>query len=261
MDDMQKNEIDNGTDVLVAKQKVASEFAAECAIIKVVGSEVEQFVVDEALQMHGGMGYSGESEISILYKNIRGNRIYEGTNEINRLVITGTILKKGFKGELPLMEHIMANFNALKSGEIKPVDNQLSNDQIGTAFIQNAKKVLLLTLGMATQKYQAEIKNHQEILSRLSNLIAYTYHIEAAILRAKKRQATIHMDMALLYLYEKADLMKQCVKEVVFNCKKIEKAAVDLKSLNDLLNLPAIDIIGLRQKIAQHFIEQNDYKL
>lgn len=110
MDNLIEMSQEQGVDILSAKQKAAEEFAIECAMIKIIGSEIEQFVVDEALQMHGGMGYSEETDISTLYRNIRGNRIYEGTNEINRMVVPGTLLKKAFSGELPLMEKVMSVF-------------------------------------------------------------------------------------------------------------------------------------------------------
>ncbi len=251
-----------GVDILTAKQKVANDFATECAMIKVLGSETEQFVVDEALQMHGGMGYSGESEISILYRNIRGNRIYEGTNEINRLVIPGNLLRKAFKGELPLMEKVMTTFSELQAGQLNAIADTVEEKELPLLFLENAKKATLLTMGLAAQKYQGDIKNAQEVLTRLSNLLAYTYFIESAILRANKHaSSTIHFDLMLLYLYEKADLMKQELKEVIYNCSEKEAAMANLKAIQRLLNLPPKDIIQLRQKIAKHFIQKNDYKL
>ena len=96
----------------------------ECAIIKVYGSEVESYIVDEALQIHGGMGFSGESEISVHYRNVRGNRIYEGTNEINRILTPTMLLRKAMKGELPFMEKTMALFQELMSGKLKAVEEE-----------------------------------------------------------------------------------------------------------------------------------------
>lgn len=261
MDAMQLQEIEQGSDILIAKQKVANEFAIECALIKVEGSEIEDFVVDEALQMHGGMGFSGESEISVLYKNIRGNRIYEGTNEINRLVIAGTLLKYGFKGKLPLMDKIMVTFNELKSGKILAINDQLENSALAESYINNTKKVVLLTIGMAAQKYQANIKDNQEVLSRLSDLLSYIYFMESVLLRAQKNEKPIHMDLMLLYICEKTHLINQSVKEVVFNCKAAERATRDFEKFSGLLRLPAIDIISLRRKVAKYFIDKNEYKI
>jgi alkylation response protein AidB-like acyl-CoA dehydrogenase len=261
MDAMQLQEIEQGSDILIAKQKVANEFAIECALITVEGSEIEDFVVDEALQMHGGMGFSGESEISVLYKNIRGNRIYEGTNEINRLVIAGTLLKYGFKGKLPLMDKIMVTFNELKSGKILAINDQLENSALAESYINNTKKVVLLTIGMAAQKYQANIKDNQEVLSRLSDLLSYIYFMESVLLRAQKNEKPIHMDLMLLYICEKTHLINQSVKEVVFNCKAAERATRDFEKFSGLLRLPAIDIISLRRKVAKYFIDKNEYKI
>ncbi|MEL6988183.1 MAG: acyl-CoA dehydrogenase family protein, partial [Bacteroidota bacterium] len=183
MDELFDSLIKNGINELVAKQKVASEFAAECAMIKVLGSEIEQFVVDEALQIHGGMGFSAESEISVLYRNIRGNRIYEGTNEINRLVIPGNILKSALKGKLPLMQSVMEIFNELQNNAIDLKMDALEITPI--QFVHQAKKVLLITAGLAMQKYQDGIKDQQEVLSRLANLLSTVYFLEAAILRSE----------------------------------------------------------------------------
>jgi len=262
MDALSETQIEKGMDVLVAKQKVASEFAAECAMIKVLGSEVEQYVIDEALQMHGGMGYSAESDISVLYRNIRGNRIYEGTNEINRLVIPGTILKSAFKGKLPLMEKVMFAFGELQAEKLKPINNTLEDEKLPMAFLEKVKKAVLLTSGLAMQKYQADIKNEQEVLTRLANLLSYTYFMESAVLRSQKQMNnSIHADLMFLYLYEKADVMKQELKEVIYNCSKEEEVMTNLKSIQRLLNLPPRDIIKLRKKIAHHFIQENQYKL
>jgi len=262
MDMLMDYERSNGVDQLTAKQKVAAEFATECAIIKVVGSEVEQFVVDEALQIHGGMGFSGESEISVLYRNIRGNRIYEGTNEINRLVIPGTILKKGFSGELPLMEEIMSKFAALKNGELSVIPNSPAAEDFTKKIIANIKTVAILSIGIAAQKYQGEIKNAQEVLSRLADILSHTYLIESSILRSQKETSSpIHRDLMLLYIYDKMELMKTDVKELVFNCSTEKEALDNFKGLKKLIELPYLDLINLRRKVAAHFIDQNYYKL
>ncbi|MEL6864684.1 MAG: acyl-CoA dehydrogenase family protein, partial [Bacteroidota bacterium] len=140
-----------GTDPLAAKIQSLAEFAIECAITKVYGSEVEQFVVDEALQIHGGMGYSAESEISTHYRNIRGNRIYEGTNEINRILIPTMLLRKAMKGEMPLMEAAMNTFEEVQRGAAKPAIEGEQPYELAQSFLANAKKAFLLIAGQSVQ--------------------------------------------------------------------------------------------------------------
>ncbi len=260
MDELLTSYVENGVSQLEAKQKVANEFAAECGMIKVLGSEIEQFVVDEALQMHGGMGFSAESDISVLYRNIRGNRIYEGTNEINRLVVPGTILKSAFKGKLPLMEKVMQIFSELQNGNLKPISNDIAPTDLPIQFLENIKKASLLTAGIAMQKYQAGIKDQQEILTRLANLLSVTYFMESAILRSKKTLSPIRTDLTLLYLHENANWLKEEAKEVIFNCSEEAEALANFKAIQRLYNLPVTDIIALRKRIATHFITQNEYK-
>ncbi len=261
MDQVFQQEIESGADPLQAKQKVAAEFAVECAIIKVLGSETEQYVVDEALQMHGGMGFSGESEISVHYRNIRGNRIYEGTNEINRLVITGTLLKKAFKGELALMGKVMGAFSALKSGEITSIDKPLDDLETVMAYISNVKKAVLLCMGMASQKYQAEIKEKQQLMSRISDMISYVYFMESAVLRSFKQGSTLQLDLSRMYIAEKLPLIQQSIREVVSHCVESTKVKQDLTAILRIIEMQEIDLIANRNKIADHFINQNKYKL
>jgi len=261
MDTVLNQELESGLDILTAKQKVAAEFAAECAIIKIRGSETESYVVDESLQMHGGMGFSAESEISIHYKNIRGNRIYEGTNEINRLVISGTIFRRGFKGELPLMEEIMRTFSKLTSGQLSPIEDGLRDVTSMFNYISNVKKATLLSLGLAAKKYQAEIKEKQQLLSRLSDIMSHLYFMESIALRCEKNGSEIQLDMTQLYLLEKQPLITQAIREVVCHCTESERAKKDLTAILSLIALPEVDIMKLRKKIASHFISKNSYSL
>jgi len=208
------------------------------------------------------MGFSGESEIAVLYRNIRGNRIYEGTNEINRLVIPGTILKKGFNGELGLMQKIMSKFAQLQNNELTGIPDDLEQEKFTQKIIDNIKTVAVLSIGIAAQKYQADIKNEQEVLSRLADIVSYTYLIESCILRSQKEKSTaIHSDMMMLYVYDKIELMGNDVRELVYNCSSEKKALGDFKALKKLIQLPYLDVIALRQKVATHFINKNYYKL
>lgn len=253
--------VSNGGDLLQSKQSVAQEFATECSIIKVFGSEVEQFVVDEALQMHGGMGFSGESEISMHYRNIRGNRIYEGTNEINRLVIPGTILRYVMKGKLDLMSAAMQAFNELQSGRLTAADGSASFDVFALGFLENCKKVAILIAGQAMQKFEAAIQQEQEVLSRLADGIMQVYVLESVILRMLKSQSEVKQAIVQVLLHDSADLLKAVAREVVFASTDGDMALMSLKAINKLLQLPVTNVIAHRKAIARHFIEQNEYKI
>jgi len=264
MDVLQEKFIAEGVEPLKAKQQVAQEFAAECSIVKVFGSEVEQFVVDEALQMHGGMGFSGESEISIHYRNIRGNRIYEGTNEINRLVIPGTVLKHAAKGKLDLMNAAMKAFGDLQAGKLGPAKDEGDLGNFSLAYLENCKKAMLLICGQAMQKFATNIQNEQEVLSRISDGISQVYVMESMILRSLKHADTnpeVKQAMLRTFLHDSADLLKRVAREVVYASAEGDMALMSLKALNRLLQLPVHNLIEDRKLIARYFIAQNSYNI
>ncbi|MEW7289236.1 acyl-CoA dehydrogenase family protein [Aquimarina sp. 2304DJ70-9] len=256
--------IADGLEPLKAKQQVAQEFAAECSMIKVFGSEIEQFVVDEALQMHGGMGFSGESEISIHYRNIRGNRIYEGTNEINRLVIPGTIMKYALKGKLPLMQSAMQAFQDLQSGNLNPADKNKPFGEFAFDFLNNCKKAALLISGQAMQKFQQDIQEEQEVLSRLADIITQLYVLEGVILRTlknKEKNKAIREAISSTFMHESSDLIKVAAKEIISAVADGDMALMTIKAINKLVQLPVSNIIADRRTIAAHFIQENQYKI
>ncbi len=264
MDNLYDEFIAEGIEPLKAKQQVAQEFAAECSIIKVFGSEIEQFVVDEALQMHGGMGFSGDSEISIHYRNIRGNRIYEGTNEINRLVIPGTIMKYALKGKLPLMQSALQAFQDLQSGNLIPANSTKPFGEFALHFLDNCKKSAILVSGQAMHKFQQAIQEEQEVLSRLSDIITQVYTLEGVLLRTlkcKNQNQDIREAMCKIYMHAVADHLKIAAKEVVFATTKEDTASTTLKAINRLIQLPVHNIIEDRRAIATHFIQENKYKI
>lgn len=261
MDQLAEQHIAKGANELGIKQKVASEFAAECAIIKVLGSEAESFVVDEALQIHGGMGYSGESEISVHYRNVRGNRIYEGTNEINRLIITGELLKKGLSGELPFMQEVMKTNTALLMGQLNTSKIPFAGLDSIFSYVGCLKKVILLITGKAMRKYQEKLKYQQQLLSRISDLIAHLYFIESSALRCKKHPSELKLKLTYLYILEKSPSIVQSVEEVIARSTDPENIAKDTRTIVGLLSFAATDVIALRTQIADHFISQNHYRI
>ena len=261
IDEVYEELVDQGQDKLEAKIKSCAEYAMECAIIKVYGSEVESYIVDEALQIHGGMGFSGESEISVHYRNVRGNRIYEGTNEINRILTPTMLLRKAMKGELPFMEKTMALFQELMSGQLKAVEEENQPLVLIENFIEIAKKATLLTTGIAVQKFQQEIKSEQEVLMHLAEMMIQLFILESALLRAQKQQASVYTNLTLVLMYETSELLSKHAKEVIFASSSNKEAMQNYKGINRLFQLPHRNLKELRREVANHFIVRNEYKL
>ena len=261
IDEVYEELVDQGQDKLEAKIKSCAEYAMECAIIKVYGSEVESYIVDEALQIHGGMGFSGESEISVHYRNVRGNRIYEGTNEINRILTPTMLLRKAMKGELPFMKKTMALFQELMSGQLKAVEKENQPLVLIENFIEIAKKATLLTTGIAIQKFQQEIKSEQEVLMHLADMMIPLFILESALLRAQKQQASVYTNLTLVLMYETSELLSKHAKEVIFASSSNKEAMQNYKGINRLFQLPHRNLKELRREVANHFIVRNEYKL
>jgi len=168
-------------------QKAIEEYAAECAISKVYCSEVLASVVDEVLQIHGGYGFVSEYPAERFYRDARISRIYEGTNEINRMLIPGTLLRKGMKGELPLQEAIK---EAVATGQPAETAASLVHFSRQGLLLENLKRVLLLLAGAAVQRFQDKLANEQEVLLALSDVAIQIFALESAVLRAEKASSS-----------------------------------------------------------------------
>ncbi len=263
IDESHNEMIENGVNQIEAKIQSVAEYAMECAIIKVYGSETESYIVDESLQIHGGMGFSAESEISVHYRNVRGNRIYEGTNEINRMLIATMLFRKAMKGKLPLMEKTMALFNELINGNLTAIKESKIAFENENNFLKAAKNATLLVAGIAVQQFQQKIKDEQEVLMHLSDMITPLYIFESALLRAQKHQekSNIYQLMTTLLMYETSIELSNHAKEVIFASSSEDKALTNYKSINKLLQLPFCNLKEMRRKVANHFIEKNKYQL
>ncbi|TAE72707.1 MAG: acyl-CoA dehydrogenase, partial [Bacteroidetes bacterium] len=199
----------------------AEEYAIECAMLKVFGSEVLDFVVDEGVQIHGGNGFSDEYLISKAYRDSRINRIYEGTNEINRLLTVDMVLKRAMKGKLDLMGPAMA-----VSKELMSIPDFGSEEEGAFAkevkAIKNFKKALLMVAGAAVQKLMMQLDKEQEILMNIADMAIAIYHAESALLRTIKladkvgeAAAGIQIDITRTYLYDAADAINKAGKDAL----------------------------------------------
>ncbi len=199
----------------------AEEYAIECAILKVFGSELLDFVADEGVQIHGGNGFSDEYLISKVYRDSRINRIYEGTNEINRLLILDMTLKRAMKGRLDLMSPAMAVSQELVSiPDFGETDESFLSEE--KKYIQNFKKAILLVAGAAVQKLMMNLDKEQEILMHIADMAIDTFHAESCLLRCLKlaersgeQNVLIQADITRCYIYDAADRINKKAKDAL----------------------------------------------
>lgn len=228
--------------------KGIEEYALECSLEKVFASEVEAFVVDEGVQIHGGYGFIAEYPIERLYRDARIRRIFEGTNEINRNLIPTTLLRRAQKDTIPLLER--ANTMLGKAGAEVPV-RQNSGE-----IVQAAKDVFLFVLGHCFEKYGAELMKQQEILGRLADIAIYAYVMESSWLRAQKAAAAngqniqLKKNMATAFIYNSVEKLSLAAREITSNIASGSALVQMRTNLEKLTQYTPIDIIAIRSKIA-----------
>jgi alkylation response protein AidB-like acyl-CoA dehydrogenase len=236
--------------------KAVEEFAAECSFIKVFASEMLNYVVDEGVQIHGGYGFSQEYAVEHAYLDSRINRIFEGTNEINRLLATGMILKRAQKGTLPLVEAVKKLQAEILSGP------SLSSGEID--MVANAKKIALFVLGVAYQKYMAAIEEQQEVVANITDVLINTFAIESASLRARKiagngKSAENANDMVAVFSREAMDTIESCARTVLAACSEGDALRTNLAVLKRFTKYEPINVIAVRERIAARLIQAERY--
>ena len=249
-----------------SKLKGVEQFAIECAILKVHGSEVLDYVADEGVQIYGGMGFSAEAPMERSYRDSRINRIFEGTNEINRLLAVGTVLKRAMKGEIDLMPAAMAVGKEILG--VPDFSTDVPEGVFGKEYkvIAHAKKAILMTAGAAIQKYTTEIEHQQEILMGISDMMIEVYVAESALCRVDKliqrdgeEKHQIARECALVYLHEAMDKIANAGKEVIMGFAKGDELNVLLLGLKRFTKIEAKNLIEARRQIAQAAIIKNGY--
>jgi alkylation response protein AidB-like acyl-CoA dehydrogenase len=245
----------------------AEEYAIECAMLKVFGSEMLDFVVDEGVQIHGGNGFSDEYAISRGYRDSRINRIYEGTNEINRLLTVDMVLKRAMKGKLDLMGPAMA-----VQKELMSIPDFGSGDDEAFAkerkLVANFKKAILMVAGAAVQKLMMKIENEQEILMNIADMAIGTYHAESALLRAMKlvdqrgeSAVQFELDMIRTYLYDAADDINKFGKDAINAFAEGDEQRMMLLGLKRFTKAEPFNSKEARRRIAAKVIGDNKYAL
>ncbi len=265
IDDAIAGYIAEGMDKGTATLKGIEQFAPECAILKVAGSEVLDYVVDEAVQIFGGMGYSAESSVERAYRDARINRIFEGTNEINRLLTVDMVLRRALKGELDLMGPAMQVANELMSipdfGD-KP-EGTLANE-IG--YLTGFKKTILMVAGSAVQKLMQTLSKEQEILMNIADMAIYTYMAESALLRVQqmielKGEENCQEQIAMVktYFYDVADKINKAGKDALNSFAEGDELKMMLMGLKRFTKTEAFNPKEARQLVATKLIEKNEY--
>ena len=265
IDDAYDALVEEGMEESKAKLKSVEQFAIECAIIKVWCSEMLDYVVDEGVQIYGGMGYSAEAPMERAYRDSRINRIFEGTNEVNRMLVVDMLLKRAMKGELDLM----GPAQAVASELLSIPDFMDEDDAVFSAekkIIANLKKTGLLIAGSAVQKLMMTLAKEQEILMNIADIIGYIYIAESVMLRAEKlfhtkgdAAAALAMDMAKVYLYTTIDKVSVAGKEALYSFAEGDELNMMLVGLRRFTKAKPFNIKEARQRIAQKLIEENKY--
>ncbi|MDB5246253.1 MAG: acyl-CoA dehydrogenase [Segetibacter sp.] len=267
IDDKETELVNSGKPFNEALLGAAEEFAIECAILKVLGSEVLDFTVDEGVQIHGGNGYSDEYVISRAYRDSRINRIYEGTNEINRLLTVDMVLKRAMKGRLDLMGPAMSVQKELMSipdfvsGDEEPFSKELK-------AIANFKKAILMTAGAAVQKLMMKLESEQEILMNIADMAIKTFTAESALLRVMKlaerkgeSAISFESDMMRTYLTDAADKINKYGKDAINAFAEGDEQRMMLLGIKRFTKVEPFNTKDSRRRIAEKLISEGKYTL
>ncbi len=268
MMDVALGEVDkSGAEAIKETRKAIEEYAVECSIVKVWGSEMIDYIVDETMQIYAGYGFVEEYPAERAYRDARINRIFEGTNEINRLIITGFLLKRAMSGQLPLMDAIKKLMDEVLSGPSmnEELERPLAEDR---KLVGQAKKLGLFAAGAATQKYMQAIQDQQEIMGAIADMTIESYAMESAVLRAQKiaetkseSAAALPIAMTRVYLSQAMEKVESAAKKVIAAVADGDMMRTQLAILRRLAKYEPFNTIELRQQIAQKVIERGKYTL
>lgn len=245
--------------------KAIEEYAIECSINKVFASEALDYAADEGVQIHGGYGYIQEYKIEQIYRDSRINRIFEGTNEINRLLIPAALLRKALKGELPLMD-VTQQLQQELITYIPPMMMEEGPLARETAMIEAAKKIFLMVGGSAVERYRFELEQEQEIVECLADVIIEVFAMESAVLRARKTmgrngpdQAVHQAEMASVYVHEAFARIESRARTAILAMEEGDRQQVQLSILKKLSRWAPLDAIGMKRRIASRILASGGY--
>lgn len=258
--------IADGLESSQAKLKALEQFSIECAIIKIHGSEVLTYVVDEGVQIYGGMGFSEEAPMARAYRDARITRIYEGTNEINRMLLVGMMLKRAMKGEIDLLGPAMAvgkELTGVPSFESPDLSAPMAYEK---SVLKNLKKAVLMVAGKAAEKFGPKLNDEQEILMHIADMLIEVYVLESTILRTEKlmdklgsEPSQLYQQMTTLYLYEALQKIRNHGEEAVACFSESDELKVLLMGMKRFTKSNPVNTKNVRRSIAQYMIKQNKF--
>ncbi len=242
--------------------QAVEEYAAECSMVKVFASEMLDYVVDEGVQIHGGYGFHQDYAVERAYRDSRINRLFEGTNEINRLVIMGMPLKRAARGQLPLLEAARAVLNQSEnhsSSEKKQSATETEEDRI----VRNAKKIFLLTLAVAHAKYGDQLEKQQEVIMNLSDIAMEVFAMESSLLRSKKLTSSGKgenaLDISAVYLRDAIYRIEGFSRTVLSACSEGDILREYLATVHTYADHLPVNSIALRRQIAARLLSSERY--
>ncbi len=264
IDGMIADLVAKGTDKVQAKLIAAEEYAIECALLKVFGSEVLDYVVDEAVQVFGGTGFSEEYPVARAYRDARINRIFEGTNEINRLLSVGMMVKKSMKGDIDMFTPAMAVQKELMS--VPDFSGTSSDDYFAAEkkTLANVKKAILMTAGAAVQKFMQDLEKQQEIIMNISDMLIELFACESALLRTERligvqgeEASALQIDMTKVYLSDAVERINLHGKHAIAAFNEGDVLRVMLMGLKRFTKYETFNTIDARRRIADKMIAEN----
>ncbi len=231
--------------------KAVEEYAAECSYIKIFASEMLDYVTDEAVQIHGGYGYHQDYVVERAYRDSRINRIFEGTNEINRLLATGMLLKRAQRGQLPLVE------------AVKKLQAEILSGPVPASLVENAKKTALFALGVAYQNFGAALEDQQEVLASITDIAMNAFVMESVELRALKL-AQLHRDelvadVSAVFLREAMEIIESAARNVLAASSEGDALRTNLAVLKRFTKFEPVNAIAARRRIAQRLLAAGRY--
>ncbi|PYS85005.1 MAG: acyl-CoA dehydrogenase [Acidobacteria bacterium] len=249
-----------------SKLRAIEEYAAECSAIKVILSEFADYCADEMVQIYGGYGYSADYPAERAYRDSRINRIFEGTNEINRMLIPGMLMRRAMAGKLALLPAAQALMDELLSPQLPSLDEDESVLAAEAKLARNAKKVALMVLGTAAQKYMAALAEEQEVLLGASNIIMDVYAMESAILRAQKLAASqgedtaaLHLDMVRVFCNDAVERVEAEARNTLAAISEGDELRTLLAALKRFTKNTPTNTVAARRRIADAMIRANRY--
>ncbi|HOU47181.1 MAG TPA: acyl-CoA dehydrogenase family protein, partial [Chitinophagales bacterium] len=266
IDNKEKELVAQGKAYQEAVMQAAEEYAIECSLLKFIGSEVLDYCVDENVQIHGGMGYSEELPAAAAYRDARINRIFEGTNEINRLLSVDMLLKRAMGGKIDMMSPAMAVQKELMSVPDFSTDEDTTPLAAEVKAVKNAKKAILMAAGAAVQKLMTKLKNEQEILMNLADMLAEVYTIESTVLRTQKLIAVngeaaciTQIDMAKIFISDALERVNLHGKHCLQSFAEGDELRIMLMGLKRFTKYETFNTKDARRRVAAKVVEAGKY--